>query len=227
MSACESELKKTGLSKSKIKYIKNLSEAIISNDIKLFSLDHYSNEDVIRHLTQVNGIGKWTAEMFLIFTLGRMNVLSLGDVGLHRGAKWLYKSKNDNKEDSIECPGHAIKGITVGAVGQDRKLTSYTSFGKVGEGKLNIVAPGNVHIDGRYRNGTSFAAAPFVSGVLGAILGKSGSVEKAIEYIYSSTEDIGFHSHEQGLGYLSLEKLVEVLDNEEIISSSEGQNQSF
>ncbi|MBP1950050.1 S8 family peptidase [Virgibacillus litoralis] len=132
---------------------------------------------------------------------------------------------NENLEDSIECPGHAINGITVGAVGHGCKLTSYTSFGKVGEGKPNIVAPGNLNIDGRYINGTSFAS-PFVSGVLGAILRKSGSVGKAVEYIYKSVDDLGHHSHEQGLGYLNLEKLVEVLDSEENNSPSAGQNQS-
>lgn len=132
---------------------------------------------------------------------------------------------NDNKEDSIECPGNAVKGITVGAVGQGLKLTEYTSYGKVGQAKPNLVAPGNVHIDGRYRTGTSFAA-PFVSGILGAILKKSGSVSKAIEYIYRSVDNLGYHSHQQGLGYLNLQKLVEVLDSEESNNQSTGQNQS-
>lgn len=132
---------------------------------------------------------------------------------------------NDNIENSIECPGHAIKGITVGAVGSERKITDYSSFGKVNQAKPNIVAPGNVHVDGRYITGTSFAA-PFVSGVLGAILRKSGSVNNAIEYIYKSVDDLGYYSHQQGLGYLNIKNLVEVLDSEENDIESSGQNKS-
>jgi DNA-3-methyladenine glycosylase II len=52
---------------------------------------------VISTLTEIKGIGKWTAEMFLIFSLGRLNVLSLGDSGLKRAFKWL----NNNQEENL------------------------------------------------------------------------------------------------------------------------------
>ncbi|QIZ07621.1 DNA-3-methyladenine glycosylase 2 family protein [Priestia megaterium] len=83
-------LREIGISYRKIKYIKDLSQKVLDKEIKLEALDKLSNEEVINTLTNVKGIGIWTAEMFLIFSLGRENVLSLLDVGLQRGAKWLY-----------------------------------------------------------------------------------------------------------------------------------------
>ena len=54
-------------------------------------MDDMDNSSVIKQLTSIRGIGKWTAEMFLIFSLGRMNVLAVDDIVLQRGAKWLYE----------------------------------------------------------------------------------------------------------------------------------------
>ncbi|MDY0396198.1 hypothetical protein RWE15_19870 [Virgibacillus halophilus] len=54
-------------------------------------LQDLSNEQAVLQLTNIKGIGRWTAEMFLIFSLGRKDVLALDDVGLQRGAKWLYQ----------------------------------------------------------------------------------------------------------------------------------------
>lgn len=88
-------LREVGLSKQKISYMKDLCEKIIGNDINLYLLDNLSNEEVIKQLTQVKGIGKWTAEMFLMFSVGRTDVLSLGDAGLQRACKWLYEAKSD------------------------------------------------------------------------------------------------------------------------------------
>lgn len=54
------------------------------------SLANMDDEEVVRRLTLVKGIGRWTAEMFLIFYLGREDVLSFGDHGLNRASEWLY-----------------------------------------------------------------------------------------------------------------------------------------
>lgn len=91
------EYRKIGVSGNKTKYIKDLSEKILMKDIGLTSLKYLENDEVIQQLTKVKGIGKWTAEMFLIFSLSRMNVLSLDDVGLQRGVKWLYGIKGENR----------------------------------------------------------------------------------------------------------------------------------
>lgn len=87
----DSKLRKTGLSRMKIKYIKELSKAIEVKKLKMRSISKLSDEEVIEQLTQVKGIGRWTAEMFLIFSLGRMDVLPVGDLGLRKGVQ-LYKS---------------------------------------------------------------------------------------------------------------------------------------
>ncbi|WP_099363778.1 DNA-3-methyladenine glycosylase family protein [Fredinandcohnia onubensis] len=79
-----------GISKQKIKYIRDLCSKVSNKEIDLSNLDKDSDSAVIETLTKVKGIGLWTAEMFLIFSLGRIDILSLGDVGLQRACKWLY-----------------------------------------------------------------------------------------------------------------------------------------
>ncbi|WP_019244447.1 MULTISPECIES: S8 family peptidase [Bacillus] len=132
---------------------------------------------------------------------------------------------NDNKVGSIACPGHAMNALTVGAIDKDNKIADYSSFGKEGKGKPNIVAPGNVYVDGNYITGTSFSA-PLVSGVIGAILNRVGNIPKAIEYIYTTTIDLGYPAHQQGLGAISINKIVEAIENEEADIRSTEQNRS-
>ncbi len=88
----DSKLRKTGLSRMKIKYIKELSKAIESKKLKMRSLSKLSDEEIVEQLTQIKGIGRWTAEMFLIFSLGRMDVLPVGDLGLRKGVQLLNSS---------------------------------------------------------------------------------------------------------------------------------------
>ena len=83
------KLRKTGLSKMKIEYIKGLSKKIESKELRINSLSKLEDEEIIIELTKVKGIGRWTAEMFLIFTLGRMDVLPVGDLGLKKGIQVL------------------------------------------------------------------------------------------------------------------------------------------
>ena len=86
----EEECKQIGLSRSKQKYIFNLVEHIDNGELEFEKLDRLSNEEIIKQLTAVKGIGKWTAEVFLIFTMQRENVVPVDDVGLQRAAKRLY-----------------------------------------------------------------------------------------------------------------------------------------
>ena len=88
---CSDEaLREVGISRPKIAYIKNLSLQIMDEQLDLESFDELPDSEVIAQLTKIKGIGSWTAEMFLIFSLGRLNVLSVKDVGLQRAMKWLY-----------------------------------------------------------------------------------------------------------------------------------------
>lgn len=87
----EEDCKEIGLSRSKQKYIFNLVEHIDNEELEFEKLDRLSNEEIIKQLTAVKGIGKWTAEVFLIFTMQRENVVPVDDVGLQRTAKRLYE----------------------------------------------------------------------------------------------------------------------------------------
>ena len=98
----DSKLRKTGLSGMKVKYIKDLSKNIESKKLKLRSLYKLSDDEIIEQLTQVKGIGRWTAEMFLIFSLGRMDVLPVGDLGLKKGVQLLNSSAKLPTPDEIE-----------------------------------------------------------------------------------------------------------------------------
>lgn len=97
ISLADDELRNAGVSRPKIKYIKHLSKEIINNRINLNSLFFLSDEEVVSELTKIKGIGRWTAEMFMIFSLGRLDIFSTSDAGLRRAIKWLY-----NVDDSIE-----------------------------------------------------------------------------------------------------------------------------
>ncbi|NRR23309.1 DNA-3-methyladenine glycosylase [Brevibacillus sp. MS2.2] len=91
-----------GVSRTKIEFIFDLCKKVHSNEISFANFHSQENETVINSLTSVKGIGKWTAEMFLIFSLGRLNVLSLGDAGLQRATKWLYQLDDRPKNKYME-----------------------------------------------------------------------------------------------------------------------------
>ncbi|TMN23392.1 DNA-3-methyladenine glycosylase 2 family protein [Lentibacillus cibarius] len=88
--ATDEQLRAIGLSRRKVTYLRDLAAKVDSDDVSLDQLHDLDNETVIKQLTSIKGIGKWTAEMFLIFSLARMNVLAVDDIGIQRGAKWLY-----------------------------------------------------------------------------------------------------------------------------------------
>lgn len=93
LSCSDESLRSIGISKPKITYIKNLSGSVLDGKIDLKLLPTLPDEEVIDSLTKIKGIGRWTAEMFLIFSLGRLNVFSTADVGLQRAITWLYNLK--------------------------------------------------------------------------------------------------------------------------------------
>lgn len=90
LSLTEDELRGAGLSRAKIGYIKELAEKVRSQQLILTDFNNLENSEVITLLTGVKGIGRWTAEMFLIFSLARTDVMSYADAGLQRAARWLY-----------------------------------------------------------------------------------------------------------------------------------------
>ena len=89
----EEELRKCGMSWAKARYIKDLAQKVITREVVLSKLSSLSDEEVIIELTKIKGIGPWTAEMFLMFSLGREDVFSFGDLGLKNAMKQLYGQK--------------------------------------------------------------------------------------------------------------------------------------
>ena len=87
------ELRSAGLSGQKAKYINDLATKFADGTIREKDLNRMSTEDITEHLVQVKGIGVWTVHMFLIFTLGRLDVLPVGDLGVRKGMQSVYKMK--------------------------------------------------------------------------------------------------------------------------------------
>lgn len=102
----DQSIRDQGVSWAKIKYVKDLSQKVITQELLLEELDVLENEAVISELTKVKGIGRWTAEMFLMFALARPDVFSLGDLGLKRAIQKLYALENEPSEgDLLELTG--------------------------------------------------------------------------------------------------------------------------
>jgi 3-methyladenine DNA glycosylase/8-oxoguanine DNA glycosylase len=80
-----SELTGSGLSAAKAGSIRDLADRVVRGDIVLDRIGRLSDEQIIEHLTRVRGIGPWTAEMFLLITLGRLDVWPTGDFGVRAG----------------------------------------------------------------------------------------------------------------------------------------------
>jgi DNA-3-methyladenine glycosylase II len=83
-------LRAAGLSTAKERSLRDLAEKVHSGEVPLDKLDEWDDEEVIAHLIPVRGIGRWTAEMFLIFSLGRLDVLPVNDFGLRASVKKQY-----------------------------------------------------------------------------------------------------------------------------------------
>jgi DNA-3-methyladenine glycosylase II len=79
-----------GLSRSKVNFLRDLAERVGDGRLDLGALADMSDEDIVATLTEIKGVGPWTAEMFLIFHLGRPDVVSIGDLGIRRAVQVAY-----------------------------------------------------------------------------------------------------------------------------------------
>jgi DNA-3-methyladenine glycosylase II len=79
-----------GLSRQKASYMKNIAEAFGNKSINDENFLMMNDEEILKHLTTIKGVGKWTAEMFLIFTLRRSNVFPVTDLGVQKGFQIVY-----------------------------------------------------------------------------------------------------------------------------------------
>ena len=99
------DLRDAGLSWSKVSYFRDLAERVLDGELDLKRLPELSDDEIIEELTAIKGIGRWTAEMFLIFHLGRPDVLSTGDLGIRKGAQLAYGLDEVPTEDELAQMG--------------------------------------------------------------------------------------------------------------------------
>lgn len=94
----DEDIRKVGISYGKISYIKDLADKVKNKEVDLFKLKKLTDDEIIMELIKIKGIGRWTAEMFLIFTLGREDVFSFGDLGLRTAVKKTYGLEEVNQK---------------------------------------------------------------------------------------------------------------------------------
>lgn len=92
-----------GLSRQKASYIRDLAEKVIDGTVKFDHLDSLTNEEVIAELVQIKGVGIWTVHMFLLFCMGRFDVLPTGDLGIRNGIQKLYSLQERPNDAEIEA----------------------------------------------------------------------------------------------------------------------------
>ena len=84
------ELRSVGLSRPKAGYIQDLAKKVLDGTVDFSTIDSLSNQEIIDELTKVKGIGEWTVHMFMMFCVGRPDVLPIGDLGIKNGMHALY-----------------------------------------------------------------------------------------------------------------------------------------
>jgi DNA-3-methyladenine glycosylase II len=98
----DAQMRAVGLSKQKTSYLRDLAEKTKAGLLDFRQLEHLSDDEVIEHLTQVKGVGVWTAHMFLMFTLRRPDILPTGDYGVQMAIKKYYRKRKLPKPKDME-----------------------------------------------------------------------------------------------------------------------------
>ncbi len=97
------ELRAIGLSNAKTQYVLNVAQFALEQKLNDKKLKKMSNEEIITLLTQIKGVGQWTVEMLLMFTLGREDVFAVDDYGIQSAMKKLYKLDDSSKREMKEA----------------------------------------------------------------------------------------------------------------------------
>jgi DNA-3-methyladenine glycosylase II len=98
-------VRSAGLSRPKVSYLRSLAEHVVSGELELDRLTELPDEEVTREVTAVKGLGQWTADMFLIFHLGRPDVLPVGDLGVRRAVERAYGLEELPDAETLERLG--------------------------------------------------------------------------------------------------------------------------
>jgi DNA-3-methyladenine glycosylase II len=102
LDADEKDLRAAGLSGRKVEYVRDLARHVAEGELDLDALATMSDEEAISEITAVRGFGRWSAEMFLIFQLGRPDVLPVGDLGIRRAVERAYGLDELPDPDELE-----------------------------------------------------------------------------------------------------------------------------
>ncbi len=95
------DMRGAGLSNAKARYVQDLALHVLEGRLNFDDMNSLSNDEVVKMLTDVKGIGDWTAHMFLMFGMGRLDVLPVGDLGIKNGVMKLYSLKTAPTPDQI------------------------------------------------------------------------------------------------------------------------------
>ncbi len=96
------ELRAVGLSRQKGSYIQDLALKVLDESVRFNHLDALTNDEIVTELTQIKGVGVWTVHMFLIFCVGRLDVLPVGDLGIKNGMTALYGFEHAITADEMQ-----------------------------------------------------------------------------------------------------------------------------
>lgn len=99
LAATDEQMRAAGLSRQKIGYLRDLAQKVHTDALPLGHVDTLTDDELIAHLVQVKGIGRWTAQMFLMFKLGRANVLPELDLGIQNAIKRAYRKRAVKPKD--------------------------------------------------------------------------------------------------------------------------------
>ena len=105
------QLQSVGLTGAKVRTISELTSATLSGEINFRKFAHLTDEEIIKELVPLFGIGRWTAEMFLIFHLGRLDVWPIDDLAVRRGWDNLHKNKEPIKPKVLQGLGDQFAGM--------------------------------------------------------------------------------------------------------------------
>ena len=94
----DEELQSIGISFKKVGYIKNIAQKVTDNELDINKLQTLNDDEICDELVKLKGIGKWTAEMIMIFSMKRTNILSYGDLAILRGMRMLYHHREITPE---------------------------------------------------------------------------------------------------------------------------------
>jgi len=95
-------LRTTGISWSKVTYTKSVAAAFLDGTVTPHMFTHMKDEQIVEQLIKIKGVGRWTAEMFLMFSLGREDIFAVGDLGLKKAVQKLYSMKTVPSETSMK-----------------------------------------------------------------------------------------------------------------------------